>query len=60
MNQVSQEMLLVYPYLLSALKRLVESLEWEERRSGMTYAGYDDAKNAIWKAEKIRWRKEKS
>jgi hypothetical protein len=39
------------PALLEALKGLVSSLEWEERRSGTTYSGYDSAREAIARAE---------
>ena len=39
------------PELLGALKLLVESLTWEENRSGITYAGIEPARAAIAKAE---------
>jgi hypothetical protein len=39
------------PALLAACKALVASLEWEKNRSGTTYAGYEDARAAIAKAE---------
>lgn len=38
------------PELLECLEKLVKSLEWEEKKSGTTYAGYDDAKKVIAKA----------
>jgi hypothetical protein len=31
---------------------LVESLDWEERRSGTTYNGIEDARAAIARAER--------
>jgi hypothetical protein len=36
--------------LLAALEMLVASLEWEEKRSGITYNGFDSARAAIAKA----------
>lgn len=38
------------PEMLEALGELVASLDWEEKRSGRTYAGYENAKAAIAKA----------
>jgi len=40
------------PDLLAALETLTSSLEWEEKRSGTTYNGYDDARAAIAKAKR--------
>ena len=39
------------PTMYEALKALVESLDWESKRSGTTYAGHEDARAAIAKAE---------
>lgn len=39
------------PELLEACKELVHSLEWEVKRSGTTYFGFEAAKAAIKKAE---------
>ena len=39
------------PEMYEALKALVESLDWEAKRSGTTYAGHEDARAAIAKAE---------
>ena len=39
------------PTMLEALKRLCDSLAWEENRSGTTYSGYESAKAAIAQAE---------
>ena len=36
--------------LLAALQAIIASLEWEERRSGLTYNGYETAKAAIARA----------
>ena len=37
------------PELLAALQTLCASLEWEEKRSGTTYAGYESARAALAK-----------
>lgn len=37
--------------LLDALKDLVSSLDWEEKRSGITYSGIEKSRAAIAKAE---------
>ena len=39
------------PEMYEALKALVESLDWESKRSGTTYAGHEDARAAIAKVE---------
>ena len=39
------------PAMLAALKSLCASLAWEAERSGTTYAGYNDACDAIRAAE---------
>lgn len=39
------------PDLLAACKVLVESLTWEEKRSGTTYNGIEEARAAITRAE---------
>lgn len=35
------------PTMYEALKALVESLDWEAKRSGTTYAGHEDARAAL-------------
>jgi hypothetical protein len=41
------------PELLAAIEELVHSLEWEEKRSGTTYFGFEAAKAAIEKAKGV-------
>ena len=33
--------------VVASLKRLIASLEWEENRSGTTYAGYENARSVL-------------
>ena len=39
------------PDLLAAMRILVASLNWEEKRSGTTYNGWEEARAALAKAE---------
>lgn len=39
--------------LLDALAVLVDSLKWEERRSGTTYAGYETARAILQKTGRL-------
>src|SRR6185369_9018222 len=50
-RQSDARLIAAAPDMLEALRALVASLEWETKRSGTTYAGFEDAQAAIRKAE---------
>lgn len=50
-SRANASLIAAAPALLEALKRLCDSLAWEENRSGTTYSGYESAKAVIVQAE---------
>ena len=50
-DEANARLIAAAPELLEACKELVHSLEWEVKRSGTTYFGFEAAKAAIKKAE---------
>lgn len=50
-NEANARLIAAAPDLLAALKTLVASLDWEAKRSGTTYHGYEEAVSAIAKTE---------
>ena len=49
-GEANARLIAAAPDLLEALQTLVASLDWEEKRSGTTYAGHDAARAAIARA----------
>jgi hypothetical protein len=51
--QVNENVSLIVaaPEMAEALRALIASLEWEKKRSGTTYVGFENAKAALAKAE---------
>ena len=50
-TEANARLIAAAPTMYEALKALAESLDWESKRSGTTYAGHEDARAAIAKVE---------